>query len=151
MLVSPAPAVCWPHRGSPNLTVTGRIPRQLCLPKVGSQATPQGPQETPLSVSLEKALQGFVLRASGWERGLVASWPRALTCEASEEGVSLSRTCQNCCWFLSLLSSGMHFWRRNSFSVWHVLSLEFAENLHHARTFFMQKCSYLDLGVLFQL
>lgn len=54
------------------------------------------------------------------------------------------------CFGVNLFLLGL-FWRKNSFSVWHVFTSGFAENFHHATAFVLQTFSYLDFGVLFQL
>ena len=55
-------------------------------------------------------------------------------CGASEEGLSLVLTYQNF-WGFLLLISAVHFLRKNSFSVWNVLPLDFVENFHLSKNF----------------
>lgn len=124
-------AVCWPRRETPKLNPGWQNQVSQKLKTQGSSAFPKQTRRPnlqahrPLSQPVQKRLRRLVLSSSCWERGPTQG--------ASQEGVSLFRTCQN--YLLVLLISDVHFWRKNSFSVWHCPSFRFCRKFSSCKNF----------------
>lgn len=111
-LESPGPAFSWPHRGLPNSTLHQKIKcPNNSRPKAAlafSKEAPRHHLQAQRRSCLEESLQRLILRPVLRRRG----------CQPLPDVPELQG--------LLLLISGMHFLRKNSFSVWNIFPLVFS-------------------------